>query len=117
MLQNDIKFVRHMLDATQKALAFVQGYEKTDFESDELMQLAAVRLIEIIGEATRHVSSSTREQRSEIPWAAIAGTRNQLIHGYFNVDLDIVWSILHDNLPVLEQDLIVLLAELSSPNQ
>lgn len=117
MLQNDMTFVRHMLDATQKALAFVDGYDKTDFESDELLQLAAIRLIEIIGEASRHVSPSTREQRSEIHWAAIAGTRNQLIHSYFNVDLNIVWSILHDNLPVLEQELTVLLAELSNPNQ
>ena len=117
MFQNDLTFVQHMLDATQKALAFVEGYDKTDFESDELLQLAAIRLIEIIGEASRHVSPGVREQRPEIPWAAIAGARNQLIHGYFNVDLDIVWAILHDNLPVLERDLTILLADLSKSNQ
>ena len=115
MLQNDIKFVRHMLDATQKALAFVEGYEKTDFESDEMLQLAAIRLIEIIGEASRHVSSRPANNDQRFPGQRLRAPRNQLIHGYFNVDLDIVWSILHDNLPILEQDLIVLLADLSQP--
>ncbi len=117
MSQNDITFVQHMLDATQKALSFVEGYNKPDFESDEMLQLAAIRLIEIIGEASRHVSPRVREQRPEIPWAAISGARNQLIHGYFNVDLDIVWSILNDNLPILEQDLGMLLADLSRSDQ
>ena len=68
-------FVQHMLVATQKALTF-KGYDKTDFESGELLQLPAIYPIEIIGEASRHVSPCTREQGPETPRAAIAGARN-----------------------------------------
>lgn len=117
MSQNDLAFLQHMLDASQKALSFVEGYEKSDFESDEMLQLASIRLIEIIGEASRKVSPQTRDLKPEIPWAAIAGTRNRLVHGYFNVDLDIVWVILTNDLPLLEQNLTDLIATLSQSHE
>lgn len=117
MSQNDLAFLHHMLDASQKAMSFVEGCEKSDFESDEMLQLAAVRLIEIIGEASCKISPQTRNMKPEIPWVAIAGTRNRLIHGYFNVDLDIVWVILTNNLPLLEQNLTDLIATLSQSQE
>jgi uncharacterized protein with HEPN domain len=66
-----------------------------------MFALALVRLLEIIGEAARRVSVGLRESHPEIPWAEIAGTRDRLIHGYFDVDLDIVWGIVTQDLPAL----------------
>jgi uncharacterized protein with HEPN domain len=90
-----------MLDAARKAVAFANGRTRTDLQSDEMFMLAEVRLLEIIGEAATAVSQETRQQLPEIPWRPITATRNRLIHGYFNVDLDIVWSILQNDLPPL----------------
>ena len=60
--------------------------------------LAIVRLLEIIGEAAKGVSESIRERYSDIPWSQIGGTRDRLIHGYFNVDYDIVWAVITKDL-------------------
>jgi uncharacterized protein with HEPN domain len=93
--------LRHMLDAARKARRFVQGHERSDLESDEMLSLAIVRLLEIIGEAASHVSELVQDALPGIPWRQITGARNRLIHGYFDVDLDIVWAIVQDDLPPL----------------
>jgi len=59
------------------------------------------RLLEIIGEAAKAIGPEVREAYPQIPWRQIAGVRDRLIHGYFNVDLDVVWSILKQDLPPL----------------
>jgi uncharacterized protein with HEPN domain len=66
-----------------------------------VLVLALTRLLEIAGEAARHISRSLQEQHGAIPWREIAGTRDRLIHGYFDVDLDIIWEILSEDLPKL----------------
>ena len=70
----------------------------TDLDGDEMYALAIVRLLEIIGEAAKGVSESIRERYSDIPWSQIGGTRDRLIHGYFNVDYDIVWAVITKDL-------------------
>lgn len=64
-----------------------------------MAQDAVVRNIEIIGEGVRGVSQETRNAHPEIPWRKITGTRDRVIHGYFRVDLDIVWEIVEKELP------------------
>ena len=96
---NDAIRLRHMLDAAHKARGFAQGHHRSDLESDEMLALALVRLLEIFGEAAARVSTLIQNQLPAIPWREISGTRNHLIHGYFNVDLDIVWSIIQHDLP------------------
>ncbi|MCE5323550.1 DUF86 domain-containing protein [bacterium] len=106
MLSNDDRVrLMHMLDATIKATKLATGKTKVDLETDEVMSLAIVRLLEIIGEAAKSVSEDVRDSWSSIPWKQIAGTRDRLIHGYFNVDLDIVWSIVSQDLPALKRAL------------
>ena len=61
-----------------------------------------------MGEAVRKVSADTRSAHPEIPWKQIAGTRDRVIHGYFNVDLEIVWEIVETELPSLSQSLAAL---------
>lgn len=83
----------HMLDAAGKAVAFTSGKTREDLGSDELLALALVRLLEVIGEASKGVSEELREQHPDIEWKAIAATRDRLIHGYYDIDQEIVWRI------------------------
>ncbi len=105
MSNEDAVRLRHMLDAARRAIEFMQGRAKSDLESDEQLSLAVVRLLEILGEAAKNVSEDLRKDYPDIPWRQIAGTRDRLIHGYFDVDLDIVWQIISTDLPVLAAQL------------
>ena len=101
----DIVRLRHMLDAAQKAIVFIHNCTRVDLDKDEKLALSLTRLLEILGEAAKSVSDHCREENPLIPWRQIAGTRDRLIHGYFDVDLDIVWKIISTDLPVLVEHL------------
>lgn len=90
-----------MLDAARKATDFIKGRKRTDLDKDEKLTLALVRLLEVLGEAAKSVSEQCRQKYPSIPWRQIAGTRDRLIHGYFDIDLDIVWKIVSIDLPSL----------------
>ena len=102
--------LRHMLDAARKAQEFIQGSTRDALDTDEKLTLALVRLLEVIGEAAKGVSSECRQDYPKIAWKAIAGTRDRLIHGYFDIDLDIVWQIATTDLPPLITELERILA-------
>lgn len=91
--------LRHMLDASVKAVSFTNGLKRADLEQNEQLVLALIRLLEIIGEAAGHVSEKTQHKYPFFPWQPMAATRNRLIHGYFDVDLDIIWKIITRDLP------------------
>lgn len=93
--------LRHMLEAAEKAVAFLEGRTRQDLDTDEQLALALTRLLEIVGEAAAALSEEFRSDYPEVPWRAIVGTRNRLIHGYFDVDLDIIWNIVRQDLPGL----------------
>ena len=93
--------LRHMLDAARKAVGFVQGLDRNDLHQDEKLTLALLHLLEILGEAASKISPDFCRRHSDIPWGKIAGTRNRLAHGYFDVDLDIIWQIITTQLPPL----------------
>jgi uncharacterized protein with HEPN domain len=101
-----------MLDAAGKVAAFTQGRKEKDLESDEMLMLAIVRLIEIIGEAAKAVTEETKALAPDVPWKQIGRTRDRLIHGYYNVDLSIVWSIVSKDIPVLISELEKLIPSL-----
>lgn len=105
----DDVWLRHMLDAARKVIAFSHGRSRSDLETDEKLALAIVRLLEIVGEAAKQVAADTRTAHPEIPWREIAGTRDRLVHGYFEVDLDVVWSIVTGDLPGLVKSLETIL--------
>ena len=102
--------LRHMLNAGKEAADAVRGKSRTDFDRERILQLAVVRLLEIVGEAAGRVTADFRDQNSAIPWPQIVGLRNRLIHGYDSVDLDILWEILTRDLPVLISNLEQILA-------
>ena len=66
-----------------------------------MLLFALVRAIEIVGEAASRISAETRQAITEIPWPAVIGMRNRLVHAYFDINYDTVWKIIKDELPVL----------------
>jgi uncharacterized protein with HEPN domain len=93
--------LRHICDAAREAIHFVQGKSRPDLDSNDMLSLALVRLLEIIGEAANGVSPELREKYPAIHWTGMTGMRNWLIHGYFDVNLDIVWQTVTKDLPPL----------------
>ena len=101
--------LRHMLDAAEKIVAFTEGVSASDFRANEEKQLAIVRLLEIVGEAANGLSDELKGQHTKIPWSQITATRNRLIHGYFDVDLEVVWRIVSEDIPALVERLRAIL--------
>ena len=97
--------LRHMLDAAREAAQMAQGKTRADLDTDRPLNLSLVRLLEIVGEAASRVPVVERAQYSGIPWVQIVGLRNRLIHGYDNVDFDILWEIVTQDLPPLIAEL------------
>jgi uncharacterized protein with HEPN domain len=98
-----------MLAATGKALSFVSGLDEHSFASNEEKVFAVIHALEIIGEAAKHIPPEIQEQYPDIPWRAIAGTRDKLIHAYFEIHLPRLWATVHHDLPVLEASLTKIL--------
>ena len=107
----DTDRLRHMRDAACAAQRFVQGRSRADLDTDEMLAFALVRALEIIGEAADRLSDPTHAAHPSIPWSDIIGMRHNLIHGYFDVDLDIVWNVATGKLP----DLVTWLDSVLSP--
>jgi uncharacterized protein with HEPN domain len=97
--------LRQMRDHGREALDMARGRTRSDLDSDRMRALALVRLLEVIGEAAVRVRAEDQARFSGIPWPQIIGLRNRLIHGYDEVDLDIVWRILSAELPGLVNEL------------
>ena len=106
MPHEDLTRLRHMLDSTLEASGLIKGKSRADLDRDRLLNLALVRLLEIVGEAASRVTIPTRLKYPDIPWTQIVSLRNRLIHGYDAVDLDILWKILVDDLPGLVKQLL-----------
>jgi uncharacterized protein with HEPN domain len=102
-----------MLDAVREAVSFMEGRTSDDLTRDRMFLLSLVKEIEIVGEAAANVSPEGRDNAAGIPWAKVTGMRNRLAHGYFNWDLDVIWSTLTTNLP----DLIVELEKALRPSE
>lgn len=98
---DDAVRLRHMLDAATRAATFTKGKQRVDLGRDEILSFALVRLLEIVGEAAKNVSPEYQDAHPTIPWRSLAATRNRLVHAYFDIDLDVVWSIISDSLPPL----------------
>lgn len=95
----------HMLDHAREAAAMIQGKVRADLQRERMLELALVRLVEIIGEAASRVSVEGQAKYSSIPWAEIIGMRNRLIHGYEEIDPDILWNTIEHDLPPLIAEL------------
>ena len=105
MRRDDAIRLRHMLDAAQEAMSFTCDQKREDLDGSRMLVLSLVKDIEIIGEAATKISDDCRNEHPEIPWKNIITMRNRLIHGYFDINLDIVWKTVTEELPPLSVDL------------
>ena len=104
MPKDELVYVGHMLDKALEALSLPRGKTRQDYDSDSALRLALTHLIQVIGEAARRVSVQFRERNPQIPWEAIAGMRSKIVHDYMNVDEDIVWnSVTQELQPLIDE--------------
>jgi uncharacterized protein with HEPN domain len=101
--KKDIIYILHIRDAIDLILEYTKDINMKDFKSNQIIQDAVIRRIAIIGEAIKNVSMNFRKKYSEIAWKKIAGMRDKVIHGYFNVDVDRVWIVIIKDIPVLKK--------------
>ncbi|MDJ0681622.1 MAG: DUF86 domain-containing protein [Xenococcaceae cyanobacterium MO_167.B52] len=101
-----------MLRYSEEAVEITQGKTRQDLDNERLLNLAVVRLLEIIGEAANKIPREECLKYPEIPWHAIVSMRNRLIHAYGDIDLDIVWQVVKENLPTLIEQLKVIISNL-----
>jgi uncharacterized protein with HEPN domain len=104
-MSRDDAYLFDILESARTALEYVRGKTKDEFLKDVLLQDAIVRRLEIIGEPAGRVSTAMQEQHPHLPWQAMKGTRNRVIHEYDSIQLDIIWDILQKDLPSLVKQL------------
>jgi uncharacterized protein with HEPN domain len=103
-----------MLEATREAIGFARERRRKDLDRDRMLLLSLVKALEMIGEAASKVTVETRDSCPEIPWSEIVAMRNRLIHVYFDINAEIVWQTVIDDLPALERKLQALLDRASA---
>lgn len=101
-MRSDREKLLDILEAIDRIERYaVQGRQA--FEQNELIQTWFTQNLQVIGEAARALSSEIRNQHPEVPWVKIIGMRNVLTHNYFEIDFDIVWAVVEEELPALKQ--------------
>lgn len=90
-----------MLNAIIEIQEFVANTVYDDYLLDRKLQLALTRLIEIIGEASNHVTQETKNDFTDIEWRVLNGIRNVIVHEYFGIDYDIIWAVIQKDIPLL----------------
>ena len=103
--------LRQILVHSREAVEFLENKDRDQLDQDRVLNLALTRLIEIIGETARRVPIDIQTSHPELPWQQMIGARNRLIHGYDNVDFDILWVIIKQDLPILISQLERILKE------
>ena len=101
MKPHDRVRLSHLADALDAAMRF--GRERGDLDSDEMLLFALVRAIEVAGEAASKVTAETRAEVPELPWPSMIGMRNRLVHAYFDINKDILWTTVTEAVPPLAE--------------
>src|SRR5262249_54048106 len=103
MSEDDEIRLRHMLDAARDIQVFSQGRTRDDLDRDRQLRFAIVKCLEIVGEAASRMSLNGQANVPDLPWVQIIGMRNRMIHGYYDINLDIVWATVQSDIPRLIQ--------------
>ena len=111
-MRDDVGRLQDILDSIQRIQERIGG-GRQQFESDEMLQVWVVHHLQIIGEAARSISPVLRDAHPGIPWTSVIAMRNLLVHEYFGIDIEEVWSTAVNDLPLLRPEVEAMLAELS----
>jgi uncharacterized protein with HEPN domain len=101
LLPDDRVRLAHIEEAIVAAMTFVEGRRRDDLEADLMLRFALVQAVQIVGEAARNISNETIAAAPDIPWPVIVGMRNRLVHAYFDINQDILWTTVTEALPAL----------------
>ena len=101
----DLVYVVHMLECIERVLEYCEGGEAS-FRQSRLIQDAVIRNLQTMAESSQRLSDSTKAIASEVPWRAISGFRNIIVHDYLGVDIDMVWQVVSAELPALHAQLL-----------
>ncbi|MFN8590643.1 MAG: DUF86 domain-containing protein [Thermomicrobiales bacterium] len=109
-MSENTTYLEHILEA----IVIIEGYAaagRTQFFAERLRQDATIRQLEIIGEATKRLTSDFRARHPDVAWRSMAAFRDVLIHNYLGVDLEIVWTVVHRDLPLVAQHIQAIIEE------
>lgn len=109
--KDDRLYLGHMLDTARQAFSKVQGKSRAEYDQDENLRLALAHLIQTIGEAARRVTPETQKANPRIPWSEVIGMRHKIVHDYLDVDFDIIWEVVTNDLPGLVKQLAGIIPE------
>jgi len=109
-------YLEDIVQAAQKIHRYISGLSLQTFSDDEKTVDAVVRNLEVIGEAVRNIPVDIRGRYPEINWQRIVGLRNILIHEYFALSMKIIWDIARNKLPILEQQIGIILQDKQEGN-
>ncbi|TKB95569.1 HepT-like ribonuclease domain-containing protein [Pedobacter cryophilus] len=98
--------IHHILEALEEIETYLIEIDFNTFLNNSMMRFACIKQMEIIGEASNHISEEIKNQFSDIEWTQIIGMRNIFVHEYFGVDLILVWEIIKNDLPILKERII-----------
>jgi uncharacterized protein with HEPN domain len=116
MKKEDTVYIKEIIEIIELIENSLKEKIKQDLMNDLNLRDATIRRIEIIGEATKNISKEVRNKHPEVTWKKIAGTRDNVIHRYFNVDLEIIWNIVSENIPQLKKQMNDILKDLEKQN-
>lgn len=104
-MKEDLVYIYHILTAIADIKEFTEGMTKKDFLKSKMAEHAVVRNIEVMGEASKHLSDRFREKHNDVPWKDIIKMRNKVTHFYFGISYDIVWKVVKRDIPAVEKKL------------
>ena len=110
-MRDVVVYLEDIMEAISRIENSLERKSKADFLKNHDLQDLAARRLEVIGEAAKNIPLQIREKYAQIPWKNIAGTRDILIHAYFNIDLEKIWVVIQKDIPLLKKEVTKMLQE------
>lgn len=104
--------LQHILDSILEIESYINSSAYSNFSENSMMKFATIKQLEIIGEASNHLSDEIKLKFSDVEWTQIVGMRNIFVHEYFGIDSTIVWEIIKSDLPTLKEKIILIINSL-----